>query len=258
MRRWRVLQLVEWGEHYLLGGGHPPLVFFCLALVAACSGASREDLLAGKACGGTGECAPGYVCDTASNTCLLEGMAISNSTSVGGGGSGGSGGMTGCDSTVDCPPPSTPCEVPICVGDVCGYSALPMGTNVAMQVGGDCQRRICDGQGNVIDSADPGDLPADGNDCTDDVCNGSDGRQRTCTTGTCVESFALAGSVVAAQVPGDCKEVKCDGAGSTTTVVDDDDIPRRRQPMHGRPLHLGNADQPRLDRRHAMRHRAHM
>lgn len=187
------------------------LLLTSFALVAACTGATREELLAGKACDTSGACAPGYVCDTPSNICVLEG-GVTTSSSTGGGmggtGAGGEGGgPTGCTSPSECPPPQTPCEVPICVGNLCGYSALPMGTNVAMQVSGDCKRAICDGQGNIIDSTDAGDLPVDGNSCTDDVCNGSEAENPPVDLGTACEMDKQCdgeGSCVSCLVPADC------------------------------------------------------
>lgn len=48
---------------------------------------------------------------------------------------------------------------------------------------------------------------------------------RLCTAGACTTGFVLADTPTAAQVPGDCKQVVCDGAGATINGDDDTDVP---------------------------------
>lgn len=63
--------------------------------------------------------------------------------------------------------------------------------------------------------AAPADCPG-----TDTEC-----RVRSCWNGACGFDDAAAGTPIAVQVPGDCRQVQCDGAGGTTPVVDDADLP---------------------------------
>ncbi len=65
-----------------------------LAGVVACSGLSEQEILDGKACTATGDCADGYVCDADSDRCVKRDRAT---TGTGGndGGEGGGGGDNG-------------------------------------------------------------------------------------------------------------------------------------------------------------------
>lgn len=49
--------------------------------------------------------------------------------------------------------------------------------------------------------------------------------ERTCETGVCRMKAAAAGTLKAAQIPGDCLQLQCDGAGTTVAVTDDSDVP---------------------------------
>jgi hypothetical protein len=84
-------------------------------------------------------------------------------------------GPVACSVDSDCPPPAYPCEVAVCVGNVCGSMVAPPGTpaNGNNQIAGDCKRLACGEGGIVAASADPSDLPLDdGNACTLEVCDG--------------------------------------------------------------------------------------
>lgn len=48
---------------------------------------------------------------------------------------------------------------------------------------------------------------------------------KACTDGQCVPSPVPAGTPVASNVAGDCKNITCDGSGATTTANDDNDLP---------------------------------
>ncbi|MEZ4221462.1 MAG: hypothetical protein R3B13_11095 [Polyangiaceae bacterium] len=65
-----------------------------------------------------------------------------------------------------------PCSKPECKGQgECGHSALSgMPTPGASQTTGDCHEVRCV-EGKSEDAVDPFDIPEDGNECTDDVCN---------------------------------------------------------------------------------------
>ncbi|HTJ84451.1 MAG TPA: hypothetical protein VL400_22185 [Polyangiaceae bacterium] len=195
----------------LLGAGIAIAMFS-----AACEGAPLDELLAGKACTDAGECATGYVCEETSRTCVPEGATSGGGGSGGTGttstsSTGGSGGSGGCDSVTDCPTPSSACEVPICVGGVCGTSALPMGTVTAAQTSGDCKVAVCDGAGAALDQNDPTDLPPTGQ-CATPICNSGVPETRAVTIGTACSrnggSFCdAAGSCVECNGESDCSSL---------------------------------------------------
>lgn len=57
------------------------------------------------------------------------------------------------------------------------------------------------------------DCPAPGSECVSVTCN----------EGTCAYEFLPQGTPVSGQIPGDCKEIRCNGAGNVTTVDVADD-----------------------------------
>ncbi|MFO0761499.1 MAG: hypothetical protein U0359_33780 [Byssovorax sp.] len=82
------------------------------------------------------------------------------------------GACVGCLTNADCPGPDTECQTRACLGGVCGFNYAPAGTLVAAQQAGDCKKNVCNGAGAVAVAADDSDVQDDGNDCTDDLCNG--------------------------------------------------------------------------------------
>lgn len=181
-----------------------------------------------------------------------------------GGGAGGGGGAQTCSVTEDCPVPESACATRACADGACVIVSLPEGTVLASQTDGDCSLRVCDGNGAETTVADDDDLPVDGSDCTDDLCTGgvasnpalpagtacgdgltcdgagqcvgcegptqcpgSDGpcQSRTCADGVCGLDLVAAGTPLATQTAGDCREERCDGAGSTVSAVLDTDLP---------------------------------
>jgi lamin tail-like protein len=77
----------------------------------------------------------------------------------------------GCGQPSDCPGADDECKARTCTVGVCGFSFTAIGTAVAAQTAGDCQKNQCDGAGSITGVADNTDAPADdGNQCTSDVC----------------------------------------------------------------------------------------
>jgi hypothetical protein len=187
---------------------------FLAALTLGACEANVDEILAGKACTETGACADGYVCREPAHVCVLEGT---QTTSQGGGAStttttttstGGGGGSGGCDSVTDCPAPSSGCEVPICIGGVCGTSALPMGTLSPAQTLGDCKTGVCDGAGNILQQNEATDVP-DLGDCVNATCNSGTPESRSLPVGTtCAETNGTVcsgdGFCVECNVESDC------------------------------------------------------
>ena len=104
----------------------------------------------------------------------------------------------------DCPGADTECQTSTCAQGVCGVANAPAGTVLAAQNAGDCATRVCDGNGGVTTVADNGDVIDDGNQCTDDVCNG----------GVPAHPFKPAGTA--------CSQnggAVCDGAGACVACV---------------------------------------
>lgn len=185
----------------------------------------------------------------------------------------GNGNCAGCATATDCPGADTECQMRTCTAGVCGVSNTPVGTPLVAQTPGDCQAKQCDGAGAIVSKADNADLPADANECTDDICTagvpsnpntmsggtctsggtvcdgsgacvacvvattcpGQDNecQTRTCTAGVCGFSFVASGTATATQVAGDCKKTTCDGAGATSSANDDTDLPNDSNPCTG-------------------------
>lgn len=86
----------------------------------------------------------------------------------------GEGQCLGCLVGADCSANTTACGSSKCVNGACDVMFEPKGTQLPAgdQTAENCKMRVCDGAGNVIDIADAGDPPNDGNECTADACNG--------------------------------------------------------------------------------------
>ncbi len=81
-----------------------------------------------------------------------------------------SGGAGACSSVEGCANPSE-CRTVSCVGVKCETISAPK-DKVITQIEHDCQKRQCDGNGNVEVVPDPGDLPEnDNNECTVEDCD---------------------------------------------------------------------------------------
>lgn len=219
----------------------PLPLFLCLGLVA-CDGDAGTGTSSGTGAGG-------------------EAISSAQATSTGVTGTGA--GPT-CSSPADCPSSPNACQMATCAMGACGFEPLPAGVALPTQVSGDCQRIECDGAGSPVSVTDDGDVPDDGDACTQDLCvngipsnptepagtpcginlacdaNGAcagctsaaqcpgvddDCQQRTCVAGACGFDFTLAGVPVTAQVDADCLVVVCDGAGGTFAEPDALDWP---------------------------------
>lgn len=95
---------------------------------------------------------------------------IASSTTTGVGGEGGQGGAPECVTAVDCGE-NGPCGTWACFADKCLHSVVAQGKPVD-GADGDCISLACDGQGGIVESPDPSDVPADvPNDCTSLACD---------------------------------------------------------------------------------------
>src|SRR4029079_16233205 len=117
----------------------------------------------------------------------------------------------------DCPGVDTECQQRACNAGVCGVTNTPLGTALAMQTAGDCQKAVCDGLGGTTTQNDDLDTQNDNNACTNDVCvHGTPSHQsladRTaCGALTCVGG-ACTGCAMPTDSPGvddECKQRKC-------------------------------------------------
>jgi hypothetical protein len=135
-----------------------------------------------------------------------------------------------CLTGSDCPGTDMPCTTRTCVSGACGTSLVAAGAAALTQPPGDCQKDQCDGQGNVISTPDPTDIPGVGNTCvvgacvadvpmvtpfTGTSCNENGGK--VCDSGACVECL------ISSDCPGtnDCHETFCDaGQCKLITLLD--------------------------------------
>src|SRR5262245_6284920 len=77
-------------------------------------------------------------------------------------------------------------------------------------------------------SSSPASSSSSGGGCTaPDQCPGADDecKTRSCEKGVCGFTFTEAGTLVTAQMAGDCKKSVCDGKGEIKAVPDDSDRP---------------------------------
>lgn len=112
---------------------------------------------------------PCQVCNSAQNPTAWSNAA--SGTSCPDGTCNGSGTCVQCVVAANCPGTDTECRTRTCTGGVCGFTFAAAGTVAGSQTAGDCQLKQCDGSGNIISIEDNADVPVDGQECTQDVCN---------------------------------------------------------------------------------------
>jgi hypothetical protein len=177
----------------------------------------------------------------------------------------GAGACVPCLIATDCGS-DTECTTFACTNDACVPSKQPAGTVLANQTAGDCVQRQCDSSGAVVSVALPTDVPPnDGNQCTDEVCQGQTPQHRPSAVGTacnqtngtscdgngncvtcnnatdcgtntecrtfscnshvCGTTDLPSGSVLATQTAGDCVERQCGANATIVNVTAPTDIP---------------------------------
>ena len=119
--------------------------------------------------------------DPTSNTTTSSSSGSGGTGGNGGmGGTGGTGGMGGgpppeCTTPADCTNEGSAnfCGEPACEAGKCMRKALqPEGTPLPSQVYGDCQEVQCNAEAEPAPATKDDDIYNDGNQCTDDVCEG--------------------------------------------------------------------------------------
>lgn len=86
-----------------------------------------------------------------------------------------SGQCAGCTNDSECSNGGNFCVIAVCDSNkTCATIPKSAGTALPLeaQVPQDCRRQICDGTGHLVEAFDSKDGQDDGNDCTDDLCNG--------------------------------------------------------------------------------------
>lgn len=170
-----------------------------------------------------------------------------------------------CKDAKDCPG-SDACGQKLCENGICKLSNLaPVGALTLNNKPGNCQRFVCDGNGNEIIAIDDTNVRVDGDNCTDDVCtngkpsnvqspegaqcgtvptvtcsaNGvcqgctapSDCGEDTkcirwsCEASVCIKNLEVVGTVADDPVPGDCKKNLCNAIGEAPETFAADDAP---------------------------------
>ena len=98
----------------------------------------------------------------------------------------------------------TACRTYSCDSNSCGFADVESGTFVSDEALGDCIQKECDGSGNIVDAANPDDVPL-GGECNVNTCDGMS---------PSVDPFPLG-------TP--CSIGKCDGLGQCVECVTTDD-----------------------------------
>lgn len=150
-------------------------------------------------------------CSSAPESSGSGGHPSTSAVTTGAGGHGGTGTMgTGgseCQVATDCPGTDTDCAHRTCNDSTCGLSFKPEGFPVSDQIPGDCQSKICDGQGATSMLINDADLPIDATPCTKSVCNDGVPSHPPTPGGTAC---------------GPTLQLSCDGAGNCSCVTDGD------------------------------------
>lgn len=102
-------------------------------------------------------------------------------------------------------------ETDVDCGGVCGR--CPFGRKCKANT--DCVSGACSADGKCVECLDASMCSG-----TDDEC-----QRRACTAGLCSALNTSKGTPLKSQIPGDCKQKVCDGAGGVMQVVADDDKP---------------------------------
>lgn len=104
------------------------------------------------------------------------------------------------------------CTADVCTGGVPSNPPLAVGSACTQNGGSEC-----DGAGDCVQCVTPAECPGQDTACA----------VRTCVTGACGLSFALAGTALPAaqQTAGNCMALECDGKGGTTSAIDDANVP---------------------------------
>lgn len=90
-----------------------------------------------------------------------------------------------CETAADCPVPTEPCVLAICVAGACRTAHAPAGAEIpeAMQIVGDCKRLECGEDGELVAKVDTGDTPPE-EDCVRNYCDGPNPRSENLAPGT--------------------------------------------------------------------------
>lgn len=91
-----------------------------------------------------------------------------------------------CTTAADCPGSDSACSTRTCQAGICGVSFAAAGTATPDQSVGDCQRNVCDGNGNIASSVDNSDTPANSSACTEGSCSNGAPAQLPLANGTAV------------------------------------------------------------------------
>jgi hypothetical protein len=194
-----------------------------LAVGSACNQAG------GTVCNGAGACVqcvtastcPGADTACGIRTCVANMCGVSNAaagTAIAAQTAGdcqknqcdGAGNIVSAPDNTDTPNDGKQCTLDSCTLGIPSNPPLASGSTCA-QMGG----TVCNGAGACVQCITASTCPG-----ADTAC-----RTRTCVANTCGVSFTPNGTPTPSQVPGDCRTMKCDGAGNVQNAVDVADVP---------------------------------
>jgi Bacterial Ig-like domain/Lamin Tail Domain len=123
----------------------------------------------------------------------------------------GSGNIVQVDANGDTPADDgAQCTSDVCSNGAPAHPAKPIDT-ACNQNGG----TLCSAVGTCVQCNAAAQCPGNDTEC----------QARTCSSNTCGQSNAAAGTMTSAQSAGDCKINQCDGAGNIVSSVDNNDLP---------------------------------
>jgi hypothetical protein len=134
------------------------------------------------------------------------------------------GNCVGCLQPSDCLGPDTDCRTRKCTSGVCGFTYTDSGIKVSSQAPKDCKSDVCDGSGGVVTVNDDTDVPADGKQCTTDLCtNGTPSNPPVAPGTACTDNGGVgcnaSGSCVPAPVVVSTTPADTASVGAPTTIA---------------------------------------
>lgn len=105
------------------------------------------------------------------------------------------GACVACSADADCPQPINECRQARCEDNTCVLFDAPLGTPAHTQIEGDCQTRICDGNGQLMTIATPDDVPSSDSACKQMQCDGMSVVSQPLPLGTPCEAGGVCGFV---------------------------------------------------------------
>ena len=122
----------------------------------------------------------------------------------------GAGATVAVANASDLPVDGKICTLDVCTGTTPSNPPVPAGAACNQDNGA-----VCSGSGACVQCNTASDCPGLDNEC----------QTRVCTAGKCSFTFVAAGTLLAVQTSGDCRQASCSGTGGIASTILDTDLP---------------------------------